>query len=311
MAGNSKATILIISYNEKEYLPRAIESCKKQTYGNTEIIIGDDGSNDGSIEYIRSLGDGIRHYVMQREAGDIIPSIRVSEVIKRGLRESTGDYFIVLSGDDYFCDDHMLEDAVKWLDDHPDHSAYVNGFKKVTDDSVLEEVIPKHRSPSVYWSGDYLHISCFVFRKMSDRDLLCRFCDDTGLEFILAIQGKWKYSDKIAFAYYQRPRSIMHEADPMELAILEAMIYQDILNYPKVPLGLKLATKARFRSSMIYIDQNSEQLAYGADGSIGESRYRKYLNNCEKYGNNVLRKRKGFLSMTFARYYYAVRRRLF
>ena len=54
MAGNSKATILIISYNEKEYLPRAIESCKKQTYGNTEIIIGDDGSNDGTEALINS-----------------------------------------------------------------------------------------------------------------------------------------------------------------------------------------------------------------------------------------------------------------
>jgi hypothetical protein len=102
----------------------------------------------------------------------------------------------------------------------------------------------------------------------------------------------------------------MHEADPMELAILEAMIYQDILNYPKVPFELKLATKARFRSSIKYIDQHSEKLAYGEDGSIGESRYQKYINNCEKYGNNVLRKRKGFFSMTFARYYFALRRRL-
>ena len=39
-----------MSYNEKEYLEEAIQSCLCQDVSDFEIIIGDDGSSDGSIE---------------------------------------------------------------------------------------------------------------------------------------------------------------------------------------------------------------------------------------------------------------------
>ena len=48
-----KLSIIIVSYNEKEYISEAIESCMSQEGKfDYEIIIGDDGSNDGSLEII-------------------------------------------------------------------------------------------------------------------------------------------------------------------------------------------------------------------------------------------------------------------
>ena len=84
-----KLSIVIVSYNEKEYLPEAIESCLNQDCDFPfEIIIGDDGSDDGSIELIKQYQscypDKIRYFVMDRpESKDIIPALRVSNVIKR------------------------------------------------------------------------------------------------------------------------------------------------------------------------------------------------------------------------------------
>ena len=41
------------SYNESEYLPQAIDSILSQTFQDIEIVIGYDGSDDGSIELIK------------------------------------------------------------------------------------------------------------------------------------------------------------------------------------------------------------------------------------------------------------------
>ena len=51
---NIKISIILVSYNEKQYLIDALESCIKQNIEcNYEIIIGDDGSDDGSIDIIK------------------------------------------------------------------------------------------------------------------------------------------------------------------------------------------------------------------------------------------------------------------
>ena len=41
-------SILIINYNNAEYIDRAIKSCLNQTYKNIEILIFDDKSKDNS-----------------------------------------------------------------------------------------------------------------------------------------------------------------------------------------------------------------------------------------------------------------------
>ena len=49
---------------------------------------------------------------------DIIPSLRVSNVIKTALTKARGKFISLLSGDDYFCDDNKFSDAVNFLNSH-------------------------------------------------------------------------------------------------------------------------------------------------------------------------------------------------
>ena len=39
-------SIMIITYNQEEFIAETIESCLSQTYENIEIIVGDDASKD-------------------------------------------------------------------------------------------------------------------------------------------------------------------------------------------------------------------------------------------------------------------------
>ena len=78
-----KVSVIIVSYNEKDYLPEAINSCLMQAYDDYEIIIGDDGSSDGSIELIEKYAaeypNKIRFFIQDRKIGPegVIPSVRV------------------------------------------------------------------------------------------------------------------------------------------------------------------------------------------------------------------------------------------
>lgn len=297
-----KLTFIIISYNEVEYLEAAIKSCLKQNVTDFEIIVGDDGSNDGSVELIEKFAheypDCIRYFVSDRNGLDIknvIPSLRVSNIITRAMEMAKGEYCVVLSGDDYFYKSDFFEKAVRFLDNHSNYVAYVGGFEKVWKDSSLV-VYNISYNPKLYWgSGKYIHISSFVFRKnIFDNGLfLQRFCDDTGLVYVLASTGKWKYDKEVVFAYRQREGSIMHTSKKFEFRLVELMMFQDVLGRE----GLYSQSLAHFSKSLRYVFKNRELLS--------EDRYKKYILNCEEYDCNILKaiceydKNSGFKKIKF------------
>jgi glycosyltransferase involved in cell wall biosynthesis len=45
-------SIAIITYNQKEFLRECVESCLEQDYHNTEIVVADDGSTDGTQDML-------------------------------------------------------------------------------------------------------------------------------------------------------------------------------------------------------------------------------------------------------------------
>lgn len=281
-----KLSIIIVSYNEKEYLPKAIKSCMQQNFPyDYEIIIGDDGSDDGSIELIKKYSEQhkgvIKYFVMSREnISDVIPSLRVSDIIKRALKSAEGEYIICLSGDDWFCNPDSFNMQMQTLenDKRKKYSAAVAGFKMVWNDSK-EETAPMYRLPPyIFWSGVYIHISCFMFRRevYDKKALLKRFCDDTGLIYSIACMGKFYYIRNVAFAYRQRDKSIVHEADKLELSILELMLMQDIFIKGK----FIIPSLSRFALPLWYTYRNRHKLT--------EPRYEKYVLNSKKYKFDII-----------------------
>lgn len=91
-----KVSIIIPVYNGADYLDKAIQSALNQSYQNVEIIVVNDGSNDGgkTAEIARSHGDKIRY--IEKENGG------VSSALNRGIEAMTGEYFSWLSHDDEY-----------------------------------------------------------------------------------------------------------------------------------------------------------------------------------------------------------------
>ena len=132
----------------------------------------------------------------------------------------------------------------------------------------------------MYWSLDYIHLSCFVFRSGAYELLLDRMVDDTSLEFSLACYGKWRFSPEISFVYYQRKESIMHRADDIELCLLEMLQYQDILNYKYKKKWLMIASLSRYYNPFLQLIKNRSKLC--------QLEYSKYVKCSKQKENDII-----------------------
>ncbi|MBF0957453.1 MAG: glycosyltransferase family 2 protein [Alloprevotella tannerae] len=92
---NPLVSIVIPVYNLEEYIQSCIESLRRQTYQNLEIIVVNDGSTDNTLSTIKKLArnDGRIKCIDQKNQG-------VSVARNRGIEESRGDYFMFVDGDD-------------------------------------------------------------------------------------------------------------------------------------------------------------------------------------------------------------------
>jgi glycosyltransferase involved in cell wall biosynthesis len=87
-------SIIINNYNYGRFLHHAIESALNQTYGNTEVIVVDDGSTDNSWEVIDSFGNRIIP-VFKKNGGQ-------ASAMNAGYAASRGDILCLMDSDDLF-----------------------------------------------------------------------------------------------------------------------------------------------------------------------------------------------------------------
>jgi len=48
------ASVIVVNYNGKQYLKRCLDALLCQTYPNVEVILVDNGSGDGSVDFVRA-----------------------------------------------------------------------------------------------------------------------------------------------------------------------------------------------------------------------------------------------------------------
>ncbi len=96
-------SIIIPTYNRLESLKIALNSVLTQSYKNYEIIVIDDGSFDGTKEYIESLHNENIIYLWQKNSG--LPSVARNA----GILLSKGEWVAFLDSDDFWYQDKLLE----------------------------------------------------------------------------------------------------------------------------------------------------------------------------------------------------------
>jgi glycosyltransferase involved in cell wall biosynthesis len=104
-----RVSIIVPNYNHRAFLERRIHSIECQTYTNSEIILLDDASSDGSQDLLRAFAH--RNPGRVRLICNDSNSGSAFRQWARGIILSTGDYIWIAESDDY-CDSHFLEKMV-------------------------------------------------------------------------------------------------------------------------------------------------------------------------------------------------------
>lgn len=87
-------SILIPAYNAEPYIAETLESALEQTWGNTEIIVVDDGSKDDTLAIAKTYeSKGIKVIAQGQNKGQ-------TAALNRCLVEAQGDYIQYLDADD-------------------------------------------------------------------------------------------------------------------------------------------------------------------------------------------------------------------
>jgi len=130
---NDLLSILLISYNVKEYITQCIESVVNQTYTDLEIICVDAQSTDGTLEILQK-------YARNDSRIKIIPSEKKSYgfQVNLGIANAKGEYIQIVETDDYLPKEacfELMNAAIKYDVDvvkgnYEKIREYCNGYVK-------------------------------------------------------------------------------------------------------------------------------------------------------------------------------------
>lgn len=102
------ATILIPNYNGEAFIENCLNSLKKQTFKDFEILIVDNNSEDNSADYIEKEHPDVKLVRLDQNYG-------FSRAVNEGIRLIKSKYMILLNNDTV-CDEHFVEALVREIE---------------------------------------------------------------------------------------------------------------------------------------------------------------------------------------------------
>ncbi|WP_396623117.1 glycosyltransferase [Marinobacter sp. W-8] len=161
-------SVITPSFNRLSLIPETVNSVLSQSYKFFEYIIVDDGSTDGTLDWLRSLDDA-RVKVLIHENHK---NLGQAASINKGISNALGKYVVILDSDDLLAPG-ILSEHVSFLESHTSVGmVYGQGVAIDKSGNILYELF----SPVHTENGDpnNLLLDCYIVSPG-----LCMFRKDT------------------------------------------------------------------------------------------------------------------------------------
>jgi GT2 family glycosyltransferase len=110
-----KVSVIVITLNRLAYLRECVESVLRQDYSEFELLIGDNGSTDGTTEYLRELSNRDPRVTVLFN-GRNLGSCEGRNLL---LQRATGDFWFIIDDDAAFQFKNDLRSVVAAFEKHP------------------------------------------------------------------------------------------------------------------------------------------------------------------------------------------------
>ncbi len=102
-------SVIVAVLNQAGVLEQCIQSVVSQTYTHKELIVMDGGSTDGSLSILEANARHIAYWESKPDRG-------VYHAWNKALAQARGNWICFLGADDYFWNEHVLENLIPHLE---------------------------------------------------------------------------------------------------------------------------------------------------------------------------------------------------
>jgi GT2 family glycosyltransferase len=124
----AKVSVQIVTWNSMRYLVDCLESLMRQTFRDFSVLVIDNGSDDGTVEFIRSQYPTVA--VLQN-----FKNLGFSKANNQGIQLAKGEYVLVMNPDVILADD-FLQSLIFFADQHPEVGSFGGKILKLHSEAI-------------------------------------------------------------------------------------------------------------------------------------------------------------------------------
>ena len=290
-----KLSIIMPCYNVENTIERAIDSIYMQEVNfNFEVIIINDCSTDSTLNILRKYSDRYKNIKIIENDKNMGNALS----FKKGIAESSGKYFTVLDGDDFYTINYKLQKQVDFLDIDKDkeYAAVSHKFLMVNDNLEIVKNLDIFNRYTEYTFFDFLnlkfyyHTSTMMYRNIFrgvDVKILEKQRGDTIRTFLVmkSIYGKVKILNFIGSVYTINSKGIWSSLNANEKIDMHINLYRAMYNYVESKKEKNLLKRSL---SMIARNNNSNNNNNLLGIEVYLSIVKNYIDNICSYDNDII-----------------------
>ena len=134
-----RTAVVILNWNTRSFLERFLPGLSSSFKGDTqaEVIVADNASDDGSVEFMKAAFPDVRTIVFNRNLGFTGGYNKAFEEIFTKGGDDAPEYFLLMNSD-IEVEEGWLEPLVRWMDSHPDCGACAPKLRSWHDRKMFE-----------------------------------------------------------------------------------------------------------------------------------------------------------------------------
>ncbi len=250
-------SVIVPIYNVEKYLGKCLMSLKKQTFGDFEALLIDDGTPDNSMAIAEKIAsDDKRFMIFHKENGGL------SDARNFGLDRARGKYIVFVDSDDFVHEDYLkvLYNECQKNDADISYCRFWHDFIKfgilIPSINPKKGVLQRDKALDLILRDKLLH--SYAWNKMYKRSLFSDndiryptmyFEDIATSPKLIFHANKVAVSNRFLYYYVKRPGSILatmnsKKIDDLMLSILMCRDYiQSRGEYEKFSKAIKRCAK--------------------------------------------------------------------